>query len=154
VRAGVRAIVVAVAVLLASRAAAHEVLHSVERGRAVAVRAFYPDGEPLAYAEYQVFSPVDAKIPYQKGRTDRSGYLAFVPERPGQWHVRVAEASGHGLDLDVSVEGEGQPRKTEAPASAGVASWVVVLRPVLGVVLIGGLFVGLLAFYRKKGSRS
>jgi len=143
----------ALALLVAGRAVAHEVLHSVERGRAIAIKAFYPDGEPLAYVEYQVFSPLDAKIPYQKGRTDRSGYVAFVPDRPGQWHVRVSEASGHGLDLDVPVEGDGQTQKTEAPSSAGVASWAFVLRPLLGVLVIGGLFAGLLALYRKRGSR-
>ena len=65
------------------------------------VKAFFPDGEPLAYAEFQVFSPADAKIPYQKGRTDRSGYLAFVPNLPGNWHVRVSEAARKDGRVDV-----------------------------------------------------
>jgi nickel transport protein len=137
-----------VAALVAGRAFAHEVLATIERGRAIAVKAFYPDGEPLAYAEFQVFSPADAKIPYQKGRTDRSGYLAFVPNLSGNWHVRVGEATGHGIELDVAATPEAQ----QSP-SAGPASWAFVLRPVLGVLLIAVLFVGLLLFYRKRGSQ-
>lgn len=137
-----------VGTLMAGQAFAHEVLATVERGRAIAVKAFFPDGEPLAYAEFQVFSPADAKIPYQKGRTDRSGYLAFVPNLAGNWHVRVSEASGHGLDLDVPATAEaGQV------GSAGPASWAFVLRPLLGVFLIALLFVGLWLLYRKRGSR-
>jgi nickel transport protein len=137
-----------VVALAAGHAFAHEVLTTVERGRAIAVKAFFSDGEPLAYAEFQIFSPADGKIPYQKGRTDRSGYLAFVPNLPGNWHVRVSEASGHGLDLDVAASAE--PQQT---AQVGPASWAFVLRPALGAVLIAVLFVGLLLFYRRKGSR-
>jgi hypothetical protein len=45
-------VAVAVAALAAAApAAAHEVRHEIVRGRAVAVRAVYADGEPLAYAE-------------------------------------------------------------------------------------------------------
>ena len=136
-------------------AQAHEVLHVVERGKAIAVKAFFADGEGLAYTEYQVFSPADPKIPYQKGRTDRAGYLAFVPEVPGTWHVRVTGNTGHGLELDVPVEGpgSGQGKPASAPApSAGLASWAFALRPVIGVVLIGALFATLLWIYRRKGS--
>ncbi len=149
------AVVLALALLLGSRAFAHEVLHSVERGRAIAVKAFFADGEPLAYCEYQLFSPVDTKIPYQKGRTDRSGYLAFVPDVPGNWHLRVTEAGGHGLELDVVVEPPG--REPGQPAvglshAAGIAAWAFVLRPVVGVLLIAVLFTVVILFYRKKGS--
>ena len=73
----------------AAPALAHETLHEVERGKAIAVKAYFADGEVLAYTAYEVYSPADPKIPYQKGRTDRSGWLAFVPDAPGKWRVKV-----------------------------------------------------------------
>jgi nickel transport protein len=130
-------------------AQAHEVLHTIERGRAIAVKAYFADGEALAYTEYQVFSPTDARIPYQKGRTDRSGYLAFVPDAPGAWRVKVADATGHGLDLVVDVAStDGESKRPATP----VAAWVFALRPILGVALVGGLFALLVLLYRRRGS--
>jgi nickel transport protein len=147
------AIAAAAAFLLAAPAVAHEVLHSIERGRAVAVKAYFADGGGLAYAEYQVFSPADPKIPYQKGRMDRAGYLAFVPDRPGDWHVRVVEAGGHGLELDVPVAPPGSHAVTAPSAPPGLASWAFALRPIVGVALIGGLFATLVLVYRRKARR-
>ena len=140
---------------LVSSAWAHEVLHTVERGRAIAVKAYFADGEVLAYTEYQVFSPADAKIPYQKGRTDRSGYLAFVPDRTGKWKVKITDSSGHGLDLDVAVEKLGSsPEQAGRAAPEVPASWAFALRPILGAAVIAGVFLVMLLAYRRRGSRS
>jgi nickel transport protein len=147
-----RALAVLIFVVQIPAAHAHEVLHTIERGTAIAVKVFFADGEALAYTEYQVFSPTDARIPYQKGRSDRSGYVAFVPDTPGAWRVKVADATGHGLDLVVDVvspEGE-----SARPARQGMpmVSWAFALRPILGVALIAGLFAVLVLLYRKRGS--
>lgn len=130
----------------AAPARAHEVLHAVERGKAVAVKAYYADGEALAYTEYQLFSPADPKIPHQKGRTDLAGYLAFVPEPPGTWRVVITDASGHGLDVEV--EAGGAP--PAAAPKAEVSSWAFAVRPVLGVLVIAALFAVLVFIYRRK----
>lgn len=151
-----RGVAFALALLVAGAAHAHEVLHVIERDRAIAVKAYFADGEALAYCEYQIFSPADAKIPYQKGRTDRSGYVAFVPDVPGNWRVKISDSSGHGLELDVPAEPGGRDASKPAALprpSAGIAAWAFALRPVLGVALIGGLFVALIMFYRRKGTR-
>ena len=134
--------------LVPNLAHAHEVLHSIERGKAIAVKAYFADGEALAYTEYQVFSPNDAKIPYQKGRTDRSGYLAFVPDAPGRWRVKITDGTGHGLDLEVS---SALPLSTDN-SGGSLASWAFVARPLLGAVLVAVIFAGLVVFYRRKGS--
>jgi nickel transport protein len=131
--------------LYAPWAAAHEVLHEVVYGKAIALKAFFADGEPLAYTEYQIFSPVDPKIPHQKGRTDRDGYLAFVPSVPGSWQVKVTEPTGHGLDITIL---SSPPTQKAVP---GMASWAFTLRPVLGIALILVLFSSLYFFYRRKG---
>lgn len=129
---------------LSAPARAHEVLHEVQRGRAVAVHAWFPDGESLAYVQAEVFSPADAKIPYWKGRTDRNGWLAFVPDAGGSWRVRIIDSTGHGLDTTVEIPTPGTPgsapgRAAGAEPSVG-ASLAVVLRPVLGVALIAAIF--------------
>ncbi len=129
--------------LAAPAARAHEVLHAVERNRAVAVRAYFADGEPLAYARYEIFSPSDPRIPHQKGRTDRSGWLAFVPDAPGRWRVRAADDSGHGFDVEVEA-GEGP---ATGPSGAAFA-----LRPLVGLAAIGAVFAVLFAAYRRTRS--
>jgi nickel transport protein len=148
-----RRLCLAVLLLLVSApvAQAHEVLHTVERGKAVAVKAYFADGEVLAYREFQVFSPADARIPYQKGRTDRSGYIAFMPDVPGSWRVVVTDDTGHGLDTKVEVAtlGEAQP----LGKSAAVSSWAFAMRPIIGASAIAVIFVVLLFAYRRRGPR-
>ena len=133
---------------------AHEVLHEVQHGRAVAVHAWFPDGESLAYVQAEVFSPADGKIPYWKGRTDRNGWLAFVPDVPGQWRVRIVDSTGHGLDTTVEVAPPGTlgsaPGGAAGAGPSGMASLGFVLRPVLGVALIAAIF----GFLYLRGRRS
>jgi len=135
-------------------ARAHEVLHEIQRGRAVAVHAWFPDGESLAYVQAEVFSPADGKIPHWKGRTDRNGWLAFVPDVPGQWRIRIVDSTGHGLDTTVEVPAPGTPGSAPGRAAgaepSGVASLAFALRPVLGVALIAAIF----GFLFLRGRRS
>lgn len=147
-----RSACLALLLLLASAATAmaHEVFHTVERGKAVAVKAHFADGEALAYREYQVFSPADARIPYQKGRSDRSGAIAFLPDVPGPWRVVVMDDTGHGLDVkvDVPAPGAGQAEGK----SAAVSSWAFALRPIIGASAIAVIFIAMFIAYRRKGS--
>ena len=128
-------------------AAAHEVLHTIERGRAVAVRAYHEDGAGLAHGEYQVFAPSDARAPHQAGRTDRNGWLAFVPDAPGTWIVKVADGTGHGVALSVEVSPEGAVESHGGHTHGGAGT---VLRPLAGVLVVGALFAALLTLYRRK----
>ena len=101
------ALPVQLAGLLAHPISAHEVIAEVARDRAVAVRARTHDGRPLADAAAEVFSPADPSAPFWKGRTDRNGWAAFVPDAPGRWRVRVIDATGHGIDTPVEVPAAG-----------------------------------------------
>lgn len=133
----------------AEPARAHETLHDVQRGNAIAVRAYLVDGEVLAYTAYEVYSPADSRIPYQKGRTDRSGWLAFVPDVPGPWRVRVIDDTGHGLD--VTVDAGAPPGAAGPPAGGGAASTLAfILRPLVGLFVIGAVFAALVLAYRRK----
>lgn len=128
-------------------AGAHEVLHTVERGRAIAVHAYFPDGEDLAYGAYEVFSPADAKVPHQKGRTDRKGWLAFVPDAPGSWRVKVVDGTGHGLEVEVDTA-----IAPQAAGSSALSTAAFVLRPLVGVLAIGAVFAALFTLHRRKAS--
>lgn len=145
----------AAALLVGTRAAAHEVLHTVERGgRAVAVHAFFPDGEPLAYCEVQVFSPADARVPYQKGRTDRNGWVAFVPDVAGRWRVRIVDATGHGLVAEIDADPAASPASAvAAPAGGASGGAAFVLRPLAGIAGIAAVFGLLFVLYRRKGRK-
>jgi nickel transport protein len=135
--------------LSAGTAHAHETLHEVARGKAIAVKAYFVDGEVLAYTSYEVYSPADPKIPYQKGRTDRSGWLAFVPDAPGKWRVKVIDATGHGLDVQLDAEAQGAAARASAGPASGLA---FILRPLLGLAAIGAVFAALYFTYRRKGT--
>lgn len=151
--AGLRLALVALLALVARPAAAHETLHEVARGKAIAVKAFFVDGEVLAYAAYEVYSPADPAIPHQKGRTDRAGWLAFVPDAPGRWRVKVIDATGHGLDVQVEAEGPGgaSPAHPADPGAPGGIAFI--LRPLLGLAAIGAVFAALFVAYRRQGGR-
>jgi nickel transport protein len=141
----------AIAVLAPAAARAHQVLHEVERSRAVAVKAYFADGEVLAYTQYEIYSPTDPKIPYQKGRTDRSGWVSFVPDVPGKWRVKVIDATGHGLDLEVDATATAVPSPSPGnPAPSSAVAFV--LRPLVGLVVIAAVFGLLLAVYRRRGT--
>lgn len=141
---------VSLAALVPAAAGAHEVLHQVEPRGAVAVKAYYADGEVLAYTQFEIYSPADPRIPYQKGRTDRSGWLSFVPNLPGKWRVKVVHDTGHGLEVqvDATAAAAGGPSSsgTDTPAS----ELAFVLRPLLGLGVIAAVFAVLYAVYRRE----
>jgi nickel transport protein len=150
--------------LAAGPAAAHETFHEVRQGAAIAVRAWESDGEPLARVPFEVYSPAEPGSAWTTGRTDRDGWLAFVPDRPGRWRVRVIEAAGHGID--VGVEALAPPAappagaapdlssaaspQADRPASPG-ASYLV--RLVLGLAVLGAVFAALVLARRKRDAR-
>lgn len=141
----------ALAVLAPTAGRAHEVLYQIERGRAVAVKAFFADGEVLAYTPYEIYSPADPRIPHQKGRTDRSGWVAFVPDAPGAWRVKVIDRAGHGLDLEVDASSPAAAGSTPGP-TAPATSLAFVLRPLVGLAVIAVVFGLLFTVYRRKGT--
>jgi hypothetical protein len=103
-RARLTVALVALALALPCAARAHGVSQQVERrGAAYAVRARYDGGAPLAGAFYQVMRPGKPEQVVREGRTDPQGWVEFVPDVPGRWRVRIADASGHGRVVTVEV---------------------------------------------------
>ncbi len=134
-------LLVAGLVVPAAVATAHGVAHQVERARAVTVTFTYPDGTPLAFADFQVHGPQDPR-PAAAGLTDRAGRVVFLPDRPGAWTVHVTTVDGHGAEVTLDITADdlaaarpGRPASAEGadPAAVTDARW---LRALLGVGLI------------------
>lgn len=81
--------------LIYSGAEAHTVNYQVEN-KGTSVRVFYSANDPASYSSYEIFGPRD-KIPHQKGRTDRNGFVSFLPDRKGKWVIKVYGESEHGM---------------------------------------------------------
>ena len=122
---------------------AHDLQHLVEPGPAVIVRLFYSDTAVFAYEGYEVFRAGE-KIPYQVGRTDALGRLAFVPDRAGEWRVKATSGDGHGTDFTLTTDAAHTVTGAERSFFDRHA------RIVAGVGLLFGLFGLLTLFVRKK----
>lgn len=84
----------------AGGAGAHEIDHTVSRGSAVAIDFHFPDGTPFSYESFEVIPPAE-ETPFAVGRTDALGRVVFLPDREGDWRVRVFSEDGHGADIVV-----------------------------------------------------
>jgi nickel transport protein len=78
-----------------SPAMAHSIHYQVEN-KGISARIFYSPEEPAGYSAYEIFGPGD-KIPHQKGRTDKNGFVSFLPDRKGKWVINVYGESEHGM---------------------------------------------------------
>ena len=79
-------------------ALAHGVRAVIFSQKATIVAATYDDGEPMAYAQVEVYSPA-AQIVFQTGRTDHNGRFCFFPDVGGHWRVVVKDEMGHQVTL-------------------------------------------------------
>jgi len=126
--------------IMASTTWAHGVVYEVKEDKAVILKVGYDDGEPMSYAEVEIFSPRDEKIEYQNGRTDEEGCFAFLPNAVGEWKVKVNDGMGHGVVTKIPVK-EGM--KTDI-SYRGFPRWQ---RLITGISIIWGL-TGLILYLK------
>lgn len=124
----------------------HTVNYEVQQ-KGMAARIFYSVKDAASYSEFELYGPGD-KEPYQIGRTDRNGFAAFVPDRPGMWKLKVIGESAHGfhgVTIDLKVDNAVNLESFNKPLVAKSTKMVT------GLSLIIGIF-GLFAFFisRKK----
>jgi nickel transport protein len=96
----------------------HSINYRVQE-KGIAVRAFYSEKDPSSYSQYEIWGPGDKEdLPHQTGRTDKNGFLSFVPDRTGTWKIRLWGESSHGyhgftlevqVDKDLNLEGFSKP---------------------------------------------
>lgn len=114
---------------------------------AVAVKATFDDGAPMAEAQVLVYSPDDPATPWQTGKTDAEGTYLFAPaaEMPGDWEVTVRKA-GHGGTTTFAVNSAGAAVSAVADsAAAPVQKWISMAAIVWG-------FVGTALFFARKAA--
>lgn len=120
-------------------------IHYDVQPKGISVRVFYDRENPASYSQYELFGPED-KEPHQIGRTDKNGFLSFLPDRPGTWRIKVWGESTHGFHgvaIEVKVDGSLQLQSFGKPLLATHTKLMV------GVSLIFGLF-GIYSLWRSR----
>ena len=141
------------------------------QGSVTLVQFAYAGGQVPTYAKVEVYSPADAKVEFQNGRTDAHGRFAFMPDTSGQWRIVMADNMGHRVEhaVDVSpAQGSAQIAEqgaaqgsaqdvgpsTDKPAvtgvSPGVGEFSVPLRVLLGLSLLANMALGAAVLRRRK----
>jgi nickel transport protein len=87
--------------LVATPAAAHEVIADVSRQPATVVTLTYADGQPFSYEAFEVHAD-GAERPLLVGRTDGTGRAVFLVPPAGEVRLRAFSADGHGVDLKLA----------------------------------------------------
>lgn len=129
---------------LFSPAQSHMIHYQVEN-KGVSARIFYPPEDPAAYAQYEIHGPGD-KIPHQKGRTDKNGFVSFLPDRAGKWIVAIWDESDHGIhrkELEIQANENMFMESFKKPLFATYAMALA------GIGLMGWIF-GLWTWFRMK----
>lgn len=129
--------------LLASgQTLAHDLQHNVSGEQAVVVRLFYVNDAPFTFEQYEIFRDGE-KLPYQVGRTDSQGRIAFLPDRAATWRIRTLSEDGHGMEFRLTTDAAAAVTSAEKPAYERYG------RIVVGVAVILGIF-GLLNLFLKR----
>lgn len=97
-----RLLIILAVAALPGAALAHGIDHVVYEGASRTVEVTTSDGQPFSFESFEVYGPGD-RAPHQIGRTDKHGRVSFVPDRPGDWTVKVWSEDGHGLTATVAV---------------------------------------------------
>jgi nickel transport protein len=121
--------------LTASVLQAHTVNYEVQQ-KGIAVRVFYSADDPASYSEFEVFGPGDT-LPHQTGRTDKNGFVSFVPDRLGVWKVKVLGESSHGyhgVTIEVKINKDLDLESFKKPLAATYSKLIT------GIGLIIGIF--------------
>lgn len=133
------------ALAISGASIAHDLQYAVEPASAVVVRLFYSASAGFSYEGYEIFRHGE-KIPYQVGRTDANGRLAFLPDRAGEWRIKASSNDGHGVDFTVTTDATGAVSGAERPFFDSHA------RLLAGVGMLFGLFGVLSLFLRRKAA--
>ncbi len=115
---------------------AHEVNYQVKEGQGICVSFFFAGGEPMNYADVEVYAPYE-KIIFQKARTDKNGIFCFMPDRAGTWKIIAKGETEHGLhraevsikiNKNLNIESFKKPlvaRYTKIFIALGIVGWIL-----------------------------
>ncbi|WP_051132462.1 hypothetical protein [Thermodesulfatator atlanticus] len=103
------------------------------------VSVAYDDGEPASYVKV-VIRASGSKFSFQRGRTDRNGRFAFLPDVPGLWEIVVSDNMGHRTELKLNIENIAN--ETQSSMSKPQTGFIVPreVAAFIGVLIILGIF--------------
>ncbi len=120
---------------------AHTIHYEVQP-KGISAKIFYSPRDPASYSEFEIYGPGDTE-PYQVGRTSRTGFLSFLPDRPGTWRIKVLGESTHGfhgITFDIKVDKAFDLESFDKPLVA------MHTKVIVGISVIFGLF-GIISLY-------
>jgi nickel transport protein len=126
-------------VLFALPLLSHTVNYEVQQ-KGMAARIFYSAKDPASYSEFELYGPGDT-LPHQTGRTDKNGMVAFVPDRPGVWKLKVLGESPHGfhgVTINLKVDNALNLESFSKPLVATSTKMVTGISLIIGVFGIFG----------------
>ncbi|NTV86060.1 MAG: hypothetical protein HGA21_04885 [Burkholderiaceae bacterium] len=129
--------------ILPSTVLAHDLQYTTSSGQAVVIKLFYVDNKPFSFEGYEITREGDT-LPYQVGRTDGRGHIAFLPDRAGKWRVKAISEDGHGLDFTIATNATARIEGSDKPVYERYG------RIVVGSALILGLFGFISLYVRRK----
>ena len=124
----------------------HGISVRLEEDKALMVAAEFDDGEPVSYAEVEIYLTGEA-LPFQTGFTDRNGRFLFHPDKAGEWQVIVNDGMGHRQAVTTKTGAN-----LATPGSVAPRPVPVYLGIVIGISLIFG-FSGLVVLVRHRTRR-
>jgi nickel transport protein len=123
-------------------APAHDVGYTLQSGEATVITLSFGDGSPFAFERYEI-SPEGDPTPFQVGRTDARGRIAFLAPAAGRWRLRAFAEDGHGLEVMFTTGGEASAATGERPVAERYREILI------GLGLIFGVF-GLVSLFRRR----
>lgn len=125
---------------------AHDLHYTAASGQATVIRLFYVDNTPFTFEGYEIYRDGET-LPYQVGRTDGQGRIAFLPDRAGAWRVKALSEDGHGLEFKLTTDAAAALSDLEKPLFERYS------RIAVGVAVILGLFGALALFLKPRPAR-
>jgi len=99
----------------------------------------YESGDPVSYAEVLVYSPNDAEIEYQNGRSDGSGIFAFVPNCVGKWLFVIDDEMGHRVKVEIHIEMNFFEKKNISSQYYWLEAVPIIYKLIFGLGIIFGI---------------
>ena len=121
----------------------HEIHYETTQGDAVVLRLSSANGTVFSNERYEIFREGEDAA-FQTGRSDALGRIVFLPDRAGEWRIRVFSEDGHGLNIVLETGESGELPHTNRPL------WDRHDRLLIGVAFIFGFFGILSLFFRKR----
>lgn len=107
-------LVLIICMIFTPAACAHRV-HIREQITQVQIKAWYGGGDPMAFADVEIFSNKSGEENlYLTGKTDKDGLYNFTPQLGASGYRVVVSATGHRGEYEFSMT-EGQQEEAELP---------------------------------------